>query len=85
MPTTGWPTTKDIGQAGLFASSVAQSRPSTILGECSCRPTRTIKIAVLGERLKLSVVLADALRQGADLLQESGFGSTLLARREPDS
>src|SRR5215204_4306552 len=30
IPTTGWPTIKDIGQAGLFASSVAQSRPSTI-------------------------------------------------------
>src|SRR5215212_9895528 len=29
MPKTGSPTTEDIGQAGLFASSVAQSRPST--------------------------------------------------------
>src|SRR5215218_10805660 len=30
IPTTGSTTTEDIGQAGLFASSVAQSRPSTI-------------------------------------------------------
>src|SRR5215203_6488096 len=29
MPTTGSPTTEDIGQAGLVASSVALSRPST--------------------------------------------------------
>jgi hypothetical protein len=29
MPTTGSPTTEDIGLAGLFAFSVAQSRPST--------------------------------------------------------
>jgi hypothetical protein len=28
IPTTGSPTTEDIGQAGLFASSIAQSRPA---------------------------------------------------------
>src|SRR5919112_5162566 len=29
IPTTGSPITEDIAQAGLFASNVAQSRPST--------------------------------------------------------
>jgi hypothetical protein len=51
IPTTGSPTTEDIGQAEQFAFSVVQGRPTNV-AKCICAPTRAGELEVLSHEVR---------------------------------